>query len=209
MDEMEIDMTSTLQRFWDDSWPIDVFNNLMDRHSEPHRVYHNTKHLENMFVDYVKYSHKLKYPKAVILGIFFHDSIYDPTRSDNEIESSLFMSDVMENHVDESIIDIADDLIISTWKHSLPKERHFHNDIRYFLDMDLAILSSLEDDFWAYEAAIRNEYSFVPLDVYRAKRAEIMQLFLERKKIYYTDMHSNEDAKRNLSMLISSLTSKA
>ena len=41
------------------------------------------------------------------------------------------------------------------------------------------------DTFWRYEEGVRKEYAWVPEDLFRRKRGEILRGFLGRPYIYY------------------------
>ena len=204
---------------WDDSWPRDVLYDLVNRYQEPHRFYHNMTHLENMFKDFDRCVDKLQNPDAVILAIYFHDAVYDPTRHSSEFRNSnefhsrnLFYDNFREFFDDEDhpmycIDESVDRLIESTFRHVLPKyDRIYWNDLRYFLDMDLGILAADENDFLEYEANIRKEYSYASDDVYCPRRVHLLRKFLRKKKIFYTDLHDEYAARRNLETLIKILS---
>jgi predicted metal-dependent HD superfamily phosphohydrolase len=59
-------------------------------------------------------------------------------------------------------------------------------DERLVVDIDLAILAAAPARFAEYERQIREEYGFVPEDVFRAKRREVLQGFADRRPIYAT-----------------------
>ncbi|HWA25203.1 MAG TPA: hypothetical protein VG734_05960, partial [Lacunisphaera sp.] len=59
-------------------------------------------------------------------------------------------------------------------------------DAALLLDIDLAILGQPAERFWQYEAAIRQEYAWVPAVTFAEKRAEILRKFLERPALYQT-----------------------
>lgn len=68
--------------------------------------------------------------------------------------------------------------------------RHWYGagwiDGRVVMDTDLAILGQPEDVFDLYEAQIREEYAHVPLEIFRAARARILQQFLRNYSVYQT-----------------------
>jgi predicted metal-dependent HD superfamily phosphohydrolase len=63
-----------------------------------------------------------------------------------------------------------------------------HADAPLLVDVDLSILGPPPERFWEYERQIRKEYDWVAVDVFATKRAEILQKFLERPRIYSTEM---------------------
>lgn len=59
-------------------------------------------------------------------------------------------------------------------------------DAQLLVDVDLSILGALPPRFAEYEEQIRQEYAFVPEDLFRRKRGEILRAFLDRPVIYST-----------------------
>ncbi len=58
--------------------------------------------------------------------------------------------------------------------YEIPKDE----DTKYLIDIDLSILGSPLDKFYDYEKNIRKEYEFVPIDLFREKRSELLKSFL-------------------------------
>ncbi|HWP61773.1 MAG TPA: hypothetical protein VN495_04180, partial [Candidatus Paceibacterota bacterium] len=82
-------------------------------------------------------------------------------------------------------------------------------DGRRFVDIDLSILGQPPDVFEIYEFGIRREYERVSLRLFREKRAEILQRFLDRPSIFLTPhfRHKYErQARDNLLRSIAQLT---
>jgi len=59
-------------------------------------------------------------------------------------------------------------------------------DEQLLVDIDLSILAAEKVRFDEYEQQIRREYAFVPGWLFRRKRRQILQGFLERPSIYST-----------------------
>jgi len=69
------------------------------------------------------------------------------------------------------------------------------------VDVDLSILGQGEQRFAEYESQIREEYRWVPKRIFNSKRAEILERFLARRRIYVTDFFAakyEQQARRNL-----------
>jgi len=64
-----------------------VFEELLTRHSEPHRAYHTLSHLERMLKFFTEYEIP---DDEVEFAIWFHDVIYDPREKHNERKSADF-----------------------------------------------------------------------------------------------------------------------
>jgi predicted metal-dependent HD superfamily phosphohydrolase len=168
--------------------PEATIHDLKRRYAEPQRAYHNWTHIEDLLAQFEANAHTLKHPFAFRLAILFHDAIYDPRASDNEARSAELFEAAMKENAGADDIACGRDLILATHKHSTSAvESRFVADAELFLDMDLSILGAGEQRFDDYDAAIREEYSFVPIDTYRARRAEILKAFLQRPRLYLTD----------------------
>ena len=65
-------------------------------------------------------------------------------------------------------------------------------DQKLIVDLDLAILGKSAEEFDAYEANIRKEYNDIPEDQFRKGRSDILETFLNKPAIYYTDYFMNK-----------------
>jgi predicted metal-dependent HD superfamily phosphohydrolase len=172
--------------------PDQVLADLKRRYAESQRAYHNWTHIEELLAQFDANASTLNYPFAFRLAILFHDAIYDPRASDNEARSAELFESTMKDAVSPDDVICARDLILATHKHTTSAvDRRFVADAELFLDMDLSILGASERRFDEYDAAIREEYSFVPVETYRQRRAEILKSFLERPRLYLTDDYHN------------------
>jgi len=184
------------------------FQTIYEMHTEPGRYYHTIVHLWEMFelLDIVVANRNDKHCNTtwkksswyvpMAWSIFFHDSIYNPKSNRNEKDSAdLFRKFVEESKfMDETTVDTILTLILATEQHKviLPSNstdgssnQHTDEQIqdqitiqKYFLDIDMAVLGKHRDAYFKYAALIRNEYEFVPHDVYCTKRADILESFL-------------------------------
>ncbi len=76
-----------------------------------------------------------------------------------------------------------------------------HPDAPLLVDVDLSIFGKPPERFDEYETQIRQEYSWVPEATFREKRAEILERFLARKRIYNTEVvfvRYEQQARKNL-----------
>jgi predicted metal-dependent HD superfamily phosphohydrolase len=122
------------------------------------------------------------HPEEVELAIWFHDAVYDTRCNDNEqrsadwaelvIRQAGLCSEIAER-VSRSILATRHNVVLAD------------TDEQVVADIDLSILGREANVFWQYEANIRKEYAWVPEAVFRRRRAEILQGFLDRRYIYY------------------------
>lgn len=76
---------------------------ILKMYDEPHRYYHNFKHIQRMMFDTIDSGIALT--DKLFLSIVFHDIIYNPKSSTNEIDSAeLFKSYVDDKEVYDAIL---------------------------------------------------------------------------------------------------------
>lgn len=160
-----------------------VFDELVARYSEPHRKYHTLQHLAECLAHFEAVRHLAEHPGEVEIALWFHDGIYDTHRHDNERKSADWACEVLEGHgALPAIVQRVDELIMATCHSALPVSP----DAKLLVDVDLSILGALPPRFAEYEEQIRQEYAFVPAEIFRQKRGEILCAFLGRPFIYST-----------------------
>src|SRR5215475_7614762 len=65
-----------------------LYSDVLDRYSEPHRHYHTHQHLAECFERVQEIISLAEHPAEVNVGLWFHDVIYDTQRHDNEERSA-------------------------------------------------------------------------------------------------------------------------
>ena len=185
---------------------------LLRRWTEPHRRYHTTTHLVEVFwaLEDLEQAGVVDSRDAALgrLVGWFHDAVYDPAAAlgDNETASAeLAARDLHALGLKDSDVETVRDLILATERHDLAPDglaAAFH-------DADLWILSSPPERYAAYTEQVREEYAAVPDDAFRAGRAAILRPFLDRDAIYATDFARDTwepQARANLSAELAALT---
>jgi len=174
------------------------YDRLTTAYAEGHRHYHNQRHIVECLQEFDAARHLVRQVEAVELALWFHDAVYDPRAGDNEERSaSLAKQCLDEAGVSGLISNTVVELVMAT-KHHQPGE---NADAGVMIDIDLSILGQTEERFLEYEAQIRKEYAWVPRIIFGPKRAEILEGFLRRERIYRTEWFCNkyeERARRNI-----------
>jgi predicted metal-dependent HD superfamily phosphohydrolase len=192
--------------------PLDAKNLIPLQHSifnyyqESHRAYHNLSHIFNL----LQLSEQLDIltKNAFELAIWYHDMIYQPQFKDNEEQSAdLFLKHYNAYFSTSPLITTNEkewiySTILSTAGH---QPRIEHPDTKLFLDADLSILASETDTYETYVKAIREEYNIYPDELYYQGRKQAISRFLEREKIYFTDVFApfEHQARQNILLEIS------
>lgn len=154
---------------------------LIDCYSQSHRHYHNLDHIYKM-LDYLSY----KYENSFIMStaVWFHDSVYDPTKHDNEEKSvELFKASRTYKQFSEQEKKLIIEMILATKDHAKGFEEH-HNveivadflyaDLHELYNNNLSIARTIE-----IEKSIFKEYGFVPFEIYKKERLKILEKLKE------------------------------
>lgn len=168
-------------------------------YAEPARHYHNLGHIHALLVWAKEYQAQLHDYTAVRFAIWFHDAVYDTKRSDNEERSAALAVQTLQRlKISTPLIQTVESMILATKAHQLGE---LNSDAAWFLDFDLAILGSAPEFYQAYAQAIRQEYRWVPRVLFRRKRRQVLESFLQRERLFFTaEMRARLEtqARRNL-----------
>lgn len=207
-------------------FPTRFWEAIAQAYSEPHRHYHGLSHLSAMFRQYDQVRHLLNYPEAVSDSIWMHDFRMDvdlAAYSTNEARSAraylelardyaprmLSVTDEHEGGLPYGRVGLVAEFIMCTKGHQVnspflqghPKALA---DAKLFLDIDLSILSAPAGECDEYDENIRKEFAAVPDKLFASERARVLRNFLERERIYFTDVFAPHEgtARDNLRRLI-------
>ena len=176
---------------WRDAWQAigadggdgDTHRQLLTRYAEPQRHYHTAQHLAECFDRLHDAMSEARHPGEVLVALWFHDAVYDPTRHDNEQQSADWARDAILNAGLASEVAARVHLLVMATRHdAVPLDQ----DARLVVDVDLSILGAPAARFDEYERQVREEYRWVPGILFRRTRRTILEQFLERPRIYQT-----------------------
>jgi predicted metal-dependent HD superfamily phosphohydrolase len=182
------------------------YETLTSAFAEPQRHYHNGRHIAECLAEFDVARHLARQPEAVELAVWFHDAVYDPKRPDNEEQSAAMAKCCLETAGLADLARTVAELVMATKTHSPAAG----SDAALLIDLDLSILGRDETRVSEYESQIRAEYAWVPEHVFKTKRSEILQRFLDRTRIYNNDhffARYEATARRNLTRAIQRLES--
>lgn len=186
---------ANLKRCWQRSWhnlnlppPSNLFKRLVAAYEEPHRYYHSIQHLQECLAHFDTAIAHAIHAGEVEIALWFHDAIYDVRAHDNERRSADWAIDELKTAgASKEVQQRVEVLIMATCHTAMPNEP----DQQLLVDIDLAILGATPERFAEYDRQVRAEYSWVPNFLYRAKRREVLQGFLDRECIYSTNYVRN------------------
>ena len=171
----------------------------------PPRAYHDFHHVGEVLRHYqeVAAGPGWTQPREVALAVLYHDAIYEPGRSENEARSAQFAVEQIARWQPEAGIDArrVAYLIELTARHGQFVPADFDgdpapDDVRLFLDCDMAILGAEPAAFDAYDRGIAAEYrGTLPGWLFRLNRRRFLKALLARERIFLSDFfHSRLDA---------------
>jgi predicted metal-dependent HD superfamily phosphohydrolase len=167
-----------------------VFQLLVTAYTQPDRHYHHLNHIDRVLTTLARFSNRFQDPITISLAAWFHDFVYDSQASDNEAQSARVAKELLTNlGVSINSIDRVQQLILATQGHKVdPSDA----DLCIFLDADLAILGADPVLYQAYQRSIRCEYNWVSDLEYKAGRIRVLKSFLQRDRLYHTELLFNE-----------------
>ncbi len=156
---------------------------LIAAYGEKHRFYHTLTHLEHCLKELDEYQGDEN--KAIVeLALWFHDAIYRPLSGDNEEQSAQWAKRFLQQQgASEALQQTVYALIMATTHQSPPVTP----EEKLLIDIDLSILGADKSSFTRFEKNVRREFKRVPGIVYKSKRKQVLNHFLERERIYHSD----------------------
>jgi predicted metal-dependent HD superfamily phosphohydrolase/outer membrane protein assembly factor BamB len=148
---------------------------LLGRYAEPHRAYHDQRHLTEMLDTIDELAGEATDPDSVRLAAWFHDAVYDPQAPAGQNEESsaqLAEAELAAYGLDASKIAEVVRLIRLTAGHSATDG---DPNGAVLCDADLRILAADRDRYDEYVAGVRREYAHVPDRDFAHGRAEVLQ----------------------------------
>lgn len=182
-----------------------TFDQLDSAHRSRGRHYHTDKHISACLRHLDSVRDQVKDWKMLALAFWFHDAIYKPFSSTNELDSANWaVRFLKQNNATQDQFERIDALIMATCHNGQASDR----DMQILIDIDLSILGMRPEIYAKYEKNIRKEYRRVPGFIFRKKRKEILNMFLNQKQIYGSEYFKDlleEQARVNLRAAIEAL----
>ena len=182
---------------------------LITRWNEPHRSYHNEKHLEDVLfsLDQLGTRGELIQP-VTLLSAWFHDAVYQGQPDDERASAELAVNSLSHFDLGSAVLQQVSEYIIATSPTESPKS--VDPGLAQLLDADLAIFAAGESRYWQYAEAVRGEYAHIATEDFSRARAGILNQYLEQPRIYRTESAHEiweSRARSNLAREISQLQS--
>ena len=184
----------------------DEYHQLIAAYSEPQRAYHTLQHLSECLqqLNWMMSKESVNQP-IIEIALWYHDAIYQAKHSENEKKSAQWAYDFLtQQGANNKICKQVYSLIMATCHNEVPS----NTDQQRIIDIDLSILGADPERFNEYEKQIRKEYNWVPWFLYKYKRKKVLTSFLNRPRIYTSQLFYEtyeKHARRNILHSIESL----
>ena len=191
-----------------------LWQDIAVRYNETQRAYHTLDHLKQLFGQFEQIKPCLHEPHLIALALYYHDVIYDPRCSDNELKSAEYAIEALRCSVSEDQCQSIYALIMMTATHQIDTLANGDkiSDAAYLLDMDLSILGAPWSEYDQYAQAVRQEYVHVAKENYRVGRIAVLEKLLAHSSLYLTayyhtrlEKQARKNIKREISFLHAAL----
>ena len=156
---------------------------LVDAWSQPHRRYHDLAHLAAVLGVVAQLEATATDPAAVRLAAWYHDVVYDPTRTDNEqVSAERARAGLIGLVPDERRAEV-ERLVLLTAGHD-PQPDDVNGAV--LCDADLAVLAGPPQAYAAYASAVREEYAHLTDDDFIRGRIAVLESLVALPALYRT-----------------------
>ena len=171
---------------------------LILRWNEPHRSYHDERHLEDVLLALDQLATRgERIAPATLLAAWFHDAVYTGAGGaassgiSDELESARLAAAALGGvGLDASLTALVGDMIVATTPAGMvqdPTPRTASPAASaHLLDADLSIFAAPRHRYAEYSTAVRAEYAHVADADFATGRAQILDAYLSRPEIYAT-----------------------
>jgi predicted metal-dependent HD superfamily phosphohydrolase len=184
-----------------------IWHELETRYAEPHRHYHDLRHVAHCLRQFDLVADRVVRPDQVEAAVWFHDVIVVPGRSDNEQRSASLFRELAEPAMASDLVSAVVDLILFTTHRTPPADP----DHQLICDIDLSSFASPWDEFLANSRAIEAEFPG-SRDEYVRREVAFLESLLQRPQIFLTDffherceVRARDNIRRFLAILAPSL----
>ncbi len=159
---------------------------LLERWSEPHRRYHDLRHLRAVLDGLDLLATPDHAPASARLAAWFHDAVYEGRPGADEQASAVLARQVLaELGAPAALAEEVARLVLVTADHAVADE---DAPAALMVDADLAILAAPAPVYADYTRAVRAEYAQVPDADFAAGRRAVLVALLDRPQLFRTPL---------------------
>lgn len=170
----------------------DLLIELTRRYTEPHRKYHDLRHIADMLCK----GAALDLTEEQLMAIWFHDAVYEPGNKDNEEDSAdLAVQKLIAAGWTVERATVVADIVRDTKGHEPSTE-----EAKKVLDLDLSTLAGSWEDYQRNGRNIREEFASLSDEEWNKGRGEWLRGMLDRERLFWTEWGAplEKQARENL-----------
>ena len=155
---------------------------LLARYEEPHRRYHDRRHLAEVLAALRELTAG-RLPVELVCAAWLHDAVHDGRHDDEERSAALAARVLGDLDVAAPVVDEVVRLVHMTVDHDPAP-----GDVAGALlsDADLAVLGADTERYARYAEDVRREYAHVDDETFRSGRTDVLRSLLDRPLLYRT-----------------------
>lgn len=147
--------------------PLELRTDLLARWAEPHRHYHDVRHLAQCLTALNQLGGA---DPVVELAVWFHDAVYEGAPGDDEEESARLAESALAGLLPRADVAEVARLVRMTVSHDPDDERG-----ALLSDADLSILGQIPGRYHVYSRDVRLDYAHVDDDAWRIGRTDVLR----------------------------------
>jgi len=183
-----------------------VGEELLERWSDPHRHFHNVRHLTDVLARVDELAEEAHEPDLVRLAAWYHGAVFDAAEivayahrggEDEKASALLAREELTGLGLRPAAVDRVVELVMALARH-LSRPDDF--DCAVLCDADLAMLAADPQRYKAYLTEIRAEYAHLPLEEFVRARIAILRRLEQRQTLFSSPLGAawEEPARQNL-----------
>ena len=161
---------------------VAVGQDLLSRYEEPHRRYHDRRHLAEVLAG-LRQLTAGRLPVELVCAAWLHDAVHDGRHDDEERSAALAARVLGDLAVAAPVVDEVVRLVRMTVDHDPAP-----GDVAgaRLSDADLAVLGADPERYARYATDVRLEYAHVDDEAFRSGRTAVLRSLLDRPLLYRT-----------------------
>ncbi|MFN8120308.1 MAG: DUF4031 domain-containing protein [Micropruina glycogenica] len=161
-----------------------VRDDLIARWSEPHRRYHDVRHLAQCLQALDELCAPEPVPRTVLLGAWLHDAVYAGEPGADERASAELVRDLLGGFVADDEIDEVQRLVLGTIEHDPAPDDTAG---ALLSDADLSVLALNRGRYHVYVRDVRDEYARFDDEQFAKGRLRVIDDLLGREQLFRTE----------------------
>ena len=184
-----------------------ISNALVEKYSEPQRVYHSLSHISNSLRYFDACRDRAADPDAIEIAIWFHDCIYALGAADNEQKSKDWFLEQTQGQLTSVLRNKVAELIMDTTHKDVPTT----SDGKLLADIDMSSFGRPWDEYIRDSKAVCAEFPEKDSTQIARKLVGFLQFLVSHSPIYHSPFyaaHYEQKAQDNIAKHIALLLNK-